>query len=125
MDEQPVVVLLGDSILMEGVALGLRSRLQGAVLQIDSANDGIAARLKSLQPAVIICELDCPDSDALLPLLKEQPGTLIISLQRGCCKVIVMQSSQSPIHSMHEFCQMVLSGIDARRPVGEPGDCWD
>jgi hypothetical protein len=111
---QPVIALVGDSILMDGLALSLRKELRAEIVQIDHAKFESREILSSLRPSLIICELDCVGSVAFRFLLEARPGTQIFALNRGSCQVIQLQIFQHAIQSMKEFCQQVERVVENR-----------
>lgn len=125
MNERPQVVLLGDSLLIDGVAVGLEGRQVSGVVRMDTAITNIKERLKSLRPELVVFELDTPRSPAILSLLKEQPGTLLLGLDLTCSQVIVLNSNQRSTLTMQEFCQLVQTevGQNAARKGGRSTEC--
>ena len=57
MQKQPLIVLLGDSVLIDGVAAGLAGRQVPEMVRIATFNGDIAERLKALEPDLIVFEL--------------------------------------------------------------------
>lgn len=107
MDNRPVVVLLGDSLFLEGVAMSLADRQRLGVVYMDSFGTDIQERLKSLKPKLIVFELDGPRSPAIFSLLKERPGTLLLGLDLDHNQVLLLKSRQHLAHNMKELCQLV------------------
>ena len=114
MDEQPLAVLLGDSLLLEGVAMSLEDDgLRLRIVRVDTALPDLQERLKSLNPELVIFELDSSRSPTMLPLLREQPGTLFLGLDPDCSQVVVLNSSQHLTRSMTELGQLVQSQMNS------------
>ena len=111
MKKRPLVVLLGDSLLMDGVAVGLGGRRILGVVRMNTSVADIGERLRSLNPDVIVFELDTPRSPAILALLREQPGTLLLGLDQTCSQVIVLNSQQHTTRTMKELCQLVQTEV--------------
>jgi hypothetical protein len=107
MDERPLIVLLGDSLLMDGVAMSLGDGWRVGVVQMDASIAEMGERLRSLKPELILFELDSPGTPAVFSLLREEPGTLLLGLDRDCSQVIVLNSSRHPTRSMQELGQLV------------------
>jgi len=115
MDKQPLAVLLGDSLLIEGVAMSLEDDgRQLRVVRMDTALPDIRERLKSLNPKLVIFELDNPRLPTMLPLLREQPGTLFLGLDLDCTQAIVLNSSQHLARNMTELGQLVRIKMNSR-----------
>ena len=111
MEKRPLVVLLGDSLLMDGVAVSLADRqLWGMIrLDIDALDIGecIGECMESLNADLIVFELDSPWSSSILSLIKEQPGILLIGLDLSRSRAIVLNSHQHLTQSMNDLCQVV------------------
>jgi hypothetical protein len=121
MTERPLVVLLGDSLLMDGVEAGLGSKQALGILRMDTTITDIGERLKSLRPELIVFELDTPRSPAVLSLLREQPGTLLLGLDLACSQVIVLNSDQHPTRTMKELCQLAQTEVSHRARLRKGG----
>ncbi len=117
LDKQNSVVLLGNSILLDGVAISLGERLQASVLQLDTSLPDIAERLNFLHPRLIIFELESPCSASLWPVIKEQKGAFLMGLNSECCQVVLIESNQQSIRSMQDFCQLVKMISENGNPV--------
>ncbi len=111
MDRQPVVVLLGKSLFLDGVAMGLGGRPSLGVVQMDTAGPDVGERLKSLEPGLIVFELDGARTAALFPLLKAHPGIPLLGLDLDSCQVIVLSSSRHLAANMQALCQLVSSQL--------------
>jgi hypothetical protein len=107
MQPRPLVVLLGDSLLMDGIAVSLAGRKMPGTIRMDSDVLDIRENLKTLQPDLVIFELGAPQSPAILSLLKEQPGIHLMGLDPACSRVIVLNSQQHPTPTMNELYQVV------------------
>lgn len=115
MDEQPLAVVLGDSLLIEGVAMSLEDDGQRLrIVRVDTALPDFQERVKSLNPKLVIFELDNPRSPAMVPLLREQPGALFLGLDPDCSQVVVLNSSQHLARSMTELGQLLQIQMNSR-----------
>ncbi len=109
MDKQPVIVLLGESLLMDGVAVSLKERPPLGVVRMDASGADVGERLRALSPKVIVFELDCARSASLIKLLKESPGAMLLGLDLDCSQAIVLNSSRHLTPTMKAFCQLIQS----------------
>ena len=109
MKKQPVVVILGHSLLMEGVAVSLANVEELSLVRIESSVSDIWQQVEALSPDVIVFELEVPHSPFILSLLKERPGILLIGLDVACNRVIVLNSRQLITSTMHDLYQIVES----------------
>ena len=111
METRPVVLLVGDSVLMESVALCLRVKHMLDVVWLDPESVDITQCVKIVQPALIIFELDAPQTQSILSLLRDRPGTLLLGLDLACSRVIVMNSHQCVTHTMRDLYQVFQSEV--------------
>jgi hypothetical protein len=107
MPQRPLVVLLGDSLLLDGIAVNLAGREMPGTIRMNSDVTDFREYLKTLQPDMIIFELGAPQSTAILSLLSEQPGIQLLGLDLAFSRVIALNSRQHLAPTMNEFCQMV------------------
>ena len=107
MADQPLVVVLGDSLLTEGVAAGLSNCPKLSLISINSNDLDIWQQVDKLNPDVIIFDLEFPNSSIILSLIKEKPGVLFLALDLDCNRVIVLNSRQHFTQTMHDLCQIV------------------
>jgi hypothetical protein len=107
MERRPLVVLLGDSLLMDGIAVSLAGKEMPGTIRMDSDVVDVREHLKTLQPDLVIFELGTPTSTAILSLLSQQPGIQLMGLDPACSRVIVLNSQQHPTPTMYELYQVV------------------
>jgi hypothetical protein len=107
MEKQPLVVLLGDSVLIDGVAAGLAGKQIPGMVRINTLTSDIVERLKSLEPDLIVFELDAPRSSSIFALLREQPGILLLGLDLDYSQVLVLNSRQHITPTMSDLYQIV------------------
>jgi hypothetical protein len=107
MKKRPLVLILGDSLLMEGVAVSLAGCPQLSLIGIDSTDFDVWQKVDSLNPDVILFELETPHSPFILSLLKERPGILLLGLDLSSSRMIVLNSRQHCSKTMHDLCQIV------------------
>ena len=107
MSKSPLVALLGNSLIIDGVAESLTSWQPLDVVRIDTAD--FEQRIKTLKPDLVVYELENPQSNSILSLLSEQPGTLLLGLDTSSSRVIVMNSHQHITRTMHDLYQVFQS----------------
>jgi hypothetical protein len=122
MRPQSLVVLLGDTVLIDSVAAGLEDTQAFGVVRMDASVDGLGEHLKALNPALIVFELDTRRSPAIFSLLREQPGTQLLGLDLTCSQAIVLKSCQHTTRTMKELCQVVQAEVDHRAQTRKGGD---
>jgi hypothetical protein len=107
MSRQPLVVLLGDSVLIDGVAVSLGGSQVMGVARISTLTSNIDECLESLKPDVVVFELDSPYSSLVFSLLREQPELRLVGLDLACSQVIVLNSHQHTMGAMSELAHIV------------------
>jgi hypothetical protein len=107
MEKRPLVVLLGDSVLIEGVAASLGDREAPEVIHVDTPSADIHERLESLEPDLVVFELDSPYASPILSLLKEHPGLTLVGLDLTCSRAIVLNSQPFFAPSLDELVHMI------------------
>ena len=120
MGKRPLVVLLGDSVLIEGVAVSLGGCQELGVTRIDTLVIDIEACVKSLKPDLVVFELDSLYSTHILSLLKEQPGIQLVGLDLTASRVLVLNSRQHTTRSMDEFSH-VIHTVAGRGALSQKG----
>ena len=107
MADQPLVVVLGDTLLTEGAAVSLANCPQISLICIDSNAFDIWQQINALNPIVIVFDLEIPHSPLIFSLLKEKPGILLLGLDLECNRVVALNSRQHFTQTMHDLCQIV------------------
>ena len=107
METRPLVVLLGDSVLMDSVAISLAGNQLLEITCLDAQAIDARQRLHTLKPDLVIFELDTSRLPGILSLLWEQPGTLLIGLDLACSRAIVLNSHQHLTPTLNELCRVV------------------
>jgi chemotaxis response regulator CheB len=113
MEKRPLVLILGDSLLMEGIAASLTGCPQLSLICIDYSEFEIWQKADSLNPDVILFEMETPHSPFILSLLEERPGILLLGLDLSSSRVIVLNSRQHYSETMHDLWQIVEAEIGA------------
>ena len=106
-DSSPIIWIIGNTVLMDGIAAGLAERQIPNLRRWEGVNAEFNADLQLGGPDLLIFELDTPGSYALLELLKEQPGIHLLGIDRTCSQVIVLNSAQRKTRTMAELYHIV------------------
>ena len=114
MEKRPLVVLLGKSLLLDGVAVSLMDQQRLTMVRMESGTNVIQEQLGSLEPELIVFELDSPDAQSIISLLKDQPGILLIGLDLNCSRAIVLNSCQHLTQSMNDLQRVVLGAVNLK-----------
>jgi hypothetical protein len=107
MTHRRIVVLYGDSLLMDTVEASLGDNQELGVMRVHSSVTGVAERLKSLEPDVVIFDWDGTRTDFIAPFLREQPGVPLLGLDITCSTVIVLCSQQFITPTVNDLAQVI------------------
>jgi hypothetical protein len=125
MEKRPLVVLLGGSLLMDGVAVSLAAPQLWKVIRLDidalDIGECIGECMESLDPDLIVFELDSPWSSSILSLIKDQPDVLLIGLDLSRSRAIVLDSHQHLTQTMSDLCQVVQSEANEKARSSKGG----
>jgi hypothetical protein len=111
MGYQPLVVVLGGSLLVDGVAIGLEKAQINNIIRVDPNIADTRPYLQSLQPDLIILELNDPRIESTLHLLKANPDISLLGINDSHSRALVLKTQEYTINTMqdfHELLQQVL-----------------
>ena len=111
MGEQPQVVLLGDSVLMDSLANNLDERNYLDIVRINSASVEIPQLTETLEPDLIIYEFSSKFTPVMHALLTKRENTLMMVIDLYCSQVILLNCQLHPTHTMHELCDLVKEEV--------------
>jgi hypothetical protein len=120
MDDRQVIVLFGDSLLMDGVEASLAYQQELNVIRVDAAINNVAQHLQTIAPDLVIFDLDLPFSAQIVPLLQEQPGIPFIGLDAQCSEVIALSSQHYTALSANDLVKVIQMQTTTR-----PGQAVD
>jgi len=107
MENQPQVVLLGDSVLMDSVAKSLIDRQFSGVLRVFRELRNFNQPEISFKPSLIVYEYDAKFINHVHSFLSKQPDTLLLAIDLYYNQVLMFDCQLRPIHSMHELCELI------------------
>ena len=120
METRPLVVLV-DSVLMDGIAVSLAGNPMLEITCLDAHAIDVGQRLDTLKPDLVIFGLDTPRLSCILSLLWEQPGILLIGLDPACSRAIVLNSHQHLTPTLNELCRVVQAEAGRRACLSKGG----
>lgn len=106
MEKQALVVILGDSLLMDGVGSSFCRNEKSRVIHMGDFNSDRAKRLKLLKPQVVIFEMDLQKTPDILSMIQDHPGTVFLGIDLSSCQVIVLNNHRHLIQNMDELYQL-------------------
>ena len=107
MRNQPLVLLLGESILMEGVAASLAKSQLICMRHQVSVDLDLGGYIRHTQPDMIIFELGSASIEAMLSGLCQYTNILILGLDLDCQRAVVLISKQLPVQSMNDLGRLL------------------
>lgn len=120
MDDRQVIVLFGDSLLMDGVEASLADQHEMDVIRMDATINNVGQHLQRIAPDLVIFDLDLPFSTQIVPLLQEQPGIPFIGLDAQCSEVITLSSQHFNALSANDLVKVIQMQTTTR-----PGQAVD
>ena len=115
MDDQHLLVLFGDSLLMDTVEASLEKKQDVGVVRIRAAVPDVGALLKTLFPDLVIFDWDSPFSRAVVASVRELAGIPLLGLDVACKRVVVVSGEQYTVQTSVDLAE-VISMHTAPRP---------
>jgi hypothetical protein len=119
-DPRPVVVLSGNSLLLDGVASSLATAQLPNLVQLDISGPDLEMRLKSLHPRLILFELNCSFTECLFHILLEQPGALLLGLDCDACQALLLSGSRHVTPTISDLCRLIGQEVGQEDFSGPP-----
>ena len=114
MEFQPQVVLLGESVFMDSVAESLMERKSSHVVRISSNIQNARELVNSLNPDLIVYELNAQNTDPIFAIIREQADTLHLAIDLSCKQIILLDCQRKPAESMQDLCELVLQEVNLK-----------
>jgi DNA-binding NarL/FixJ family response regulator len=106
-NKQRLVVLFGDSLLMDTVEAGLEDSQDLGVMRIHTTVADVEERLKSLAPDLVILDLNTPHLAFIVPFLRDRPGIPLLGLDVTCSKVVALSSQQYLAFTADDLAELI------------------
>ena len=107
MEDRRIIVLFGDSLLMDTVEASLGENPELGVMRMHTNMPDIGERLKSMQPHLIIFDWDAPHCQFVLPFLREQSGIPLLGLDVTCSKAIMLCSQDYTVLTADQLTELI------------------
>ena len=128
MDKIRTVVLYGSDLVVSTVGENLRGREGFQIFQIDPLLPDALQRLDAARPDVVLFDLAGSQPDFTITALRKNPGLLLIGVDLGSNKMLVMSGEESQLLTTEDLVQMMETGKShaqdsaERRPNHESGE---
>lgn len=110
MDDRQLIVLYGDTLLIDGVAACLASKHELDVIRVNAALTNVGQHLQSIVPDLVIFDVDTPVpelSKLIVPLLQRQPDIPFIGLDSENSEVISLCGQPRAIVSTRDLVNVI------------------
>lgn len=107
MIEDQVVVLFGDSLLMDAVEASLGRRQGLSVVRISTTMHHVEEYVHSLRPDFIIFDWDAPHTQIILSFLRYRPGVPLVGIDITTSRVTALSSLDYPVLTVSDLAQVV------------------
>jgi CheY-like chemotaxis protein len=110
MDERRLVVLYGDTLLIDGV------------IRVDTTIANVGQHLKTIAPDLVIFDLDTPVielSKLIVPLLQKQPSIPFICLDAQHSEVVTLACEQHMARSTNDLVDLIRRQLPPSEQHGE------
>jgi hypothetical protein len=114
MQRRPLVVLLGDSVLIDSVSVRLGEKEVPGVIHLNVPSIEVHKQLGDLKPDLVVFELDSPYTSPVYTFLREHPGILLVGLDLTCSRAIVLNSQQLDTPTLDDLCHVVQTKVSER-----------
>ena len=119
MADQQLVVLFGDSLLMDTVEANLAGNPAVGLMRIHPTVTDVAERLQALGPDLVIVDLHAPQAGRVLPFLWDRPGVPLLGLDVTCGRAIVLSSQAYTPRSADDLAHLIAVHTGEAQ-VGQP-----
>ena len=110
MDQIRTVVLYGSDLVVSTVCENPRGREGFQIFQIDTLLPDALQRLDAARPEVVLFDLAGAHPDFTITALRKNPSLLLIGVDLGSDKMLVMSGEESRLLTAEDLVQMMETG---------------
>ena len=107
MEHRRIVVLYGDSLLMDTIEASLTDNEELGVKRIHNTVSDVGEQIMALRPDVVIFDWDGTQSEFLIPFMREQPGVPLLGLDITSSQVIVLSSQRYATPTVNDLAKVI------------------
>jgi hypothetical protein len=109
MEHHRLILLYGDSLLMDAVEASLADRQEIDLVRVRSAILDFETRVKSLCPDLVIFDFDTIHSQFVIPLLRARPDVPLVGLDFNSNQVVVLSGQAYTARTAQELARLLQS----------------
>jgi hypothetical protein len=130
MAEQRIVALYGDSLLMDAVEASLEDNQELGVIRIHTTVSNVVECLRSLNPSLIILDMNDPHSRLMVSFLRDLPTVPLLCVDVTSSKVIALACQEYTVLTADDLAQVIhlqISGEDTEieRTAANAQTLWE
>ncbi len=107
MDQVRTIILYGRALSLSAIGANLAARPSWRLEQIDAAAPGASERLRELRPNVVLFDLAAAQPEAVIPLLQELPGLLLIGVDLVNHQALVLSGDLPSILTADDLIRLI------------------
>jgi chemotaxis response regulator CheB len=116
-----LVALFGESLFMDMVETSLQESSELGVVRVDASLDDAGEYLQSLHPDLVVLDLNTPQFQSAVMILRNQPGTPVLCLDANCNQVVTLSSQQHTPATVTDLGRLVRAAVGRATGDARPG----
>jgi hypothetical protein len=104
------VVLYGSDLVVSTIGENLRGRKGFQIVQLDPLLPDALQRLDTARPDMVLFDLAGAQPDFAITVLRKNPGLLLIGVDLGSDKMLVMSGEESRLLTTDDLVHMMETG---------------
>ena len=109
------IILFGDTLFISGIETALNRRINRPIIRLRGTQLDWVDSLEQSQPSLLLFDLDDPQADRVVLLLKQHPSLRLIGLDRTHQSTLVLGSQRLAVDSMDKLAKVIQIEIDPDR----------
>jgi hypothetical protein len=108
-EHRRLIILFGDSLLMDAVEASLADRPEIDLVRVRTAIIEFEKRVNSLSPDLVIFDFDTIHSQFVIPLLRARPDVPLVGLDFNSNQVVVLSGRAYTTRTAQELAKLIQS----------------
>lgn len=101
------LVLYGNSVFLAGIKTELECRLAHELITVEAGSPNALELIRTHRPGAVLFDLSMAQPDFAIPLLREQPGTLMIGVDVNRDEMLVLSSHPAQALSITDLLNVI------------------